>query len=426
MPVVTLILGAGAAWESQVLAVLDRHRAVAVLKRCVDVEDLLAAASSGQADAAVLGLEAPGIDATVVAQLQHHGVRPVAIVPGGLGAEVMAARATRVGLRTLVPEDDPDGVLEALTSADEPATVAPDLLEEAYAAPAASGSAQTGRVVAVWGPAGAPGRTLVATALAAELAARSKDTLLVDADPFGGAVAQCLGILDEVSGLLAAARLAASGELSERFLTIPRTIGPHLGVVTGLPRADRWTEVRAGALEQLLDQARRRGSTILDTGFCLEDDPAADLAGRPGRHHLTLTALDHADEIVVVGAADPVGLTRLARGLVELGERMSGTPVRVVVNRMRNSLGWSETAVAEMLTGVVGPVPLHVLPDDRTAVDRALVSGRTLVEAAPESPLASAVAGLADAVMPLSTRPRRRTGPGRERLRRALAGRSAR
>ena len=57
---------------------------------------------------------------------------------------------------------------------------------------------------------------------------------------------------------------------------------------------------------------------------------------------MTLAALDAADEIVVVGSADPVGLSRLARGLVELRERTAGAPVRVVVNRMRPTLGWSE------------------------------------------------------------------------------------
>ena len=33
---------------------------------------------------------------------------------------------------------------------------------------------------------------------------------------------------------------------------------------------------------------------------------------------MTLAALEAADEVVVVGSADPVGLSRLARGLVEL------------------------------------------------------------------------------------------------------------
>ena len=77
-------------------------------------------------------------------------------------------------------------------------------------------------MVAVWGPAGAPGRTTVAAGVAAELARRRVRTVLVDADPYGGAVAQQLGVLDEVSGLLSAARVTAGGMLAERFGSVQR------------------------------------------------------------------------------------------------------------------------------------------------------------------------------------------------------------
>ena len=134
----------------------------------------------------------------------------------------------------------------------------------------------------VWGPAGAPGRTTLATGLAAELARRGCRTTLVDADPYGGAVAQQLGILDEVSGLLAAARVTAGGMLGERFGSVQRTIGPHLGVVTGLPRPDRWVEVRPGVVEHLLEVGRDHGHVVVDTGFSLEQDPASISGRDPG------------------------------------------------------------------------------------------------------------------------------------------------
>ena len=102
---------------------------------------------------------------------------------------------------------------------------------------------------------------------------------------------------------------------------------------------------------------------------------AGDLATRPGRNQLTLGALAVADEIVVVGSADPVGLTRLARGLVDLRERWPGTPVRVVVNRMRSTLGWSERDIVGMVEGFARLAGVHFLPDDRAAADRALVGG---------------------------------------------------
>ncbi len=240
--VVVLILASGATWESRALALLDRDPGVVVLRRCVDVPDLLAAASAGQADVAVVALEAPGLDQAAVDHLRRFQVRPVAVVPADL-ADGPALRAARAGLTATVADDELDLLPAAVQAADPAAdvdTVVPDPL--ASERPPSAG----GRVVAVWGPAGAPGRTTVAVSVAAELAARGRRTTLVDADPYGGAVAQQLGVLDEVSGLLAAARLASSGALEARFGTVQRAVGDHLTVVTGLPRADRWVEVRPG------------------------------------------------------------------------------------------------------------------------------------------------------------------------------------
>jgi Flp pilus assembly CpaE family ATPase len=225
----------------------------------------------------------------------------------------------------------------------------------------------------------------------------------VDADPYGGSVAQVLGVLDEVSGVLAASRLAAAGTLDERFDSVARTLDARLAVVTGLPRPDRWTEVRPGTVESLLDVARTRGHVVVDTGFGLAED-GLDL-GRPGRDALTVEALGAADEVLVVGTADPVGLSRLARGLVDLREVMGPVPVRLVVNRMRSTLGWSEQDVASMVAGFGHPVSLHFLPDDRDAVDRALVTGRSLTESAPDSALVRALTRVADAVAPTTGPP---------------------
>jgi MinD-like ATPase involved in chromosome partitioning or flagellar assembly len=379
-----------------------------VLKRCVDVDDLLAAATSGQAQAAVVGLEARGLDVAAVDLLRQHEVRPVAVVADDQH-EAGRVRASRIGIATVVRVSELDRLGDAVVGAEPvappvPAPSAPTLPPlppsaqptqprpvgppEVAAPPPPTG----GRVLAVWGPAGAPGRSTVAAAVAAERSRRGERVVLVDADPYGGSLAQQLGVMDEVSGLLAAARLSTSGRLEERFASVQRGLDQHLSVVTGLPRADRWTEVRGGTVEHLLELGRTHGHVVVDTGFSLESDAAADL-GRPSRNQLTLGALEVADDVVVVGTADPVGLSRLARGLVDLREAVGPAPVHVVVNRMRPSLGWSEKDVAGMVAGFGRLASLHFLPDDRTAVDRALVAGRTLLEAG-DSPLTKAVATL--------------------------------
>jgi MinD-like ATPase involved in chromosome partitioning or flagellar assembly len=240
----------------------------------------------------------------------------------------------------------------------------------------------------------------VTTALAATLAGRGLRTTLVDADPYAASVAQQLGVLDEVSGLLSAARLTSEGSLEARFASVQRSLGDHLSVVTGLPRPDRWVEIRAGVVEHLLEVARASGHVVVDTGFSLEEEPGGDLLARPGRNQLTLGALAVADEIVVVGSADPVGLSRLARGLVDLRELHAGSPVRVVVNRMRPTLGWSERDITGMVEGFARLAGVHFLPDDRIAADRALVTGTPLPAAAGDSELARAVATVTEALVP--------------------------
>ncbi|MCW2738912.1 hypothetical protein [Nocardioides sp.] len=406
-----LLLAAGEAWESPALADLEAHPGVVVLKRCVDVDDLLAAVTSGQADVAVLSLDAPGLDPASIAHLRRHAVRPVAVTsarPDDLDAR---EHARGLGITAVVGPGELASLPTVVTTVEDVAdTRAPVVPGAGPDAPAPEAAADGGRVVVVWGPAGAPGRTTVATHLACEVARRRVDVVLADLDPYGGAVAQQLGILDEVSGLLSAARLAGSGQLDDRFASVCRGIGDHLAVVTGLPRAERWREVRSAHVDQLLERGRAAGEVVVDTGFCLEDDAGSDFGARPARNALTLAALEQADEVVVVGAADPVGLARLARGLVDLRERTAGVPVRVVVNRMRGSIGWSEKEIAGMVEGFSRVAGLHFLPEDRAGLDKALVSGRPLVELGP-SPLAQAIASLTDAVFPASVvaTPRRRS-----------------
>jgi MinD-like ATPase involved in chromosome partitioning or flagellar assembly len=392
---VVLLLAAGAAWETRALGLLGGRRDLVVLKRCVDVDDLLATATSGQADTAVVAIEAPGFDLAAVDHLVKHGVRAVAVV----GDELGTVRASRIGVRATVHDDDLEALPEKVTNDHEPAPEPPPAQTPDDPPPS------QGRVIAVWGPAGAPGRTTVATALAAVVGSRARTTL-VDADPYGGTVAQALGVLDEVSGLLSAARLAGSGMLEERFSSVQRAFDHQFTVVTGLPRPDRWTEVRPGTVELLAEIASRHGHVVIDTGFGLDDD---DLSGRPGRNQLTLAALEVADEVLVVGTADPVGLSRLVRALVDLRERRPMTATRVVVNRMRPTIGWTERDVTQMLSGFARPAGLHFLPEDRATVDRALVAGRTVLETDAECPLAVAIGRLADVVVPWPAQSQSRT-----------------
>ena len=217
---------------------------MAVLKRCVDLADLLASAATGQADVAVVSGELSGLDADAVMQLLRDDVRCVAV--GGSEDAL-----TRLGVVAVVPSTDLTLLPEAVDSAGTRALVVdPDPAPEAESEPAAA----PGRVIAVHGPAGAPAVRRSRSGSPPSTPTEASPTVLVDADPHGGAVAQHLGVLDEVSGLLAAARLVNAGPLdAESFARCRRVVAERFEVLTGLPRPDRWVEARPGVLDAVLD-----------------------------------------------------------------------------------------------------------------------------------------------------------------------------
>jgi MinD-like ATPase involved in chromosome partitioning or flagellar assembly len=415
--VAVLVAAGGAPWETGALDALSRRGSGATVhRRCVDLPDLLGAAGTGMAAAALVAGDLPGLDADAVDALTRAGVAVVAVIaPDDQRAR---ERLPRIGVRRLLGPDLA-GLLPALTELGERPGEPVD-----EGSPPADDEPQSGRVLAVWGPAGAPGRTTVAVGVAAELGHRGRSVLLLDADPYGGAVAQHLGVLDGVSGLLAAARSANAGRLDAPTLALAaRSVGAGpFRVLTGLPRPDRWPEVRPAAFEELLAVAGRiAGTVVVDVGFSLESDTADPFGTAPQRNAMTLTAMEGADRILVVGAADPVGLARLARGLVDLRECLPDADVHVVVNRTRSTLGWSQQEVRGMVEGFIGPVPVGFLPEDRATADRALMAGASLVELG-DSPLRRGIAELVDDLDGARTGSKRRAP--RRVLRRRRAGRA--
>lgn len=411
--VAVLVAAAGASWEADALDRLERGGPGVVLtRRCVDLTDLLATASTGLASVAVVSPALAGLDADSVDALRRAGLGVVLVgAPDDLH-DGEADRLRRLGIEHLLVSSELATLAETVRAVGADTHPAPARHAEAPGERPVPD--ERGRAVAVWGPAGAPGRTTVAVGLATEIARSGRETFLLDVDPYGGAVAQHLGVLDEVSGLLAAARSANSGLLDiARLGGFARQVDDRLRVLTGLPRPDRWHEVRQAAFTDLLDGASRLAAyVVLDVGFSLEADAGDPFGGAaPQRNQMTLTAVQEADEVVVVGAADPVGLARLARGLVELRDTVPGVRPRVVVNRTRPSLGWSDREIRGMVEGFVTPLDVHFVPDDRTAADRALMAGQSLAESG-ESALRSAVAALARAVVgeTAASAPRRRLG----------------
>jgi Mrp family chromosome partitioning ATPase len=415
----------GAAWESELVGALDRDdHGVTVVRRCVDVAELLAAAATGTGQAALLSAELRRLDGAAVARLTAAGVAVVGLVEPG--DEPATERLRRLGVARVLPADaKPEVIARALREAVSGAPAAGRELADPRAAlpalgvpPEPSGQeAGRGRVVAVWGPTGAPGRTTVAVALADEAARLGTSALLVDADVYGGVVAQVLGLLDESPGIAAAARQAGAGSLDVGSLArLAWVVQPRLRVLTGLARADRWPELRPQALVSVLAEARHLAElTVLDCAFCLEEDEELSFdTAAPRRNGATLTLLEEADEVLCVSGADPVALQRTVRALGELREVLPGVEPVVVVNQVRRGPvpGDPRREIAAAFERFSGRPVRWFLPADRRATDAALAAGRTLAEVAPASGLRTALRALAAELAGLPE-PSARRRPGR-------------
>jgi Flp pilus assembly CpaE family ATPase len=416
----------GAAWEAGLVTALDRgDHGVTVVRRCVDIVDLLAVAAAGQGRAALVAAGLRRLDADAVDRLIAAQVVPVGVVRRGDTAAEDRLRAAGIG--HLVPDDaDPSVVASVITDAVRTAAAgarAPRMFGDpatSMAIPPGAGApvsadlpARRGSVVAVWGPTGAPGRTLVAATLADEIARLGTNTLLVDADVYGGSVAVLLGLLDESPGLAAACRQAGATRLEAAALAaLCWQLAPTLRVLTGIPIAQRWPEVRATAIEPVLGAARNLAAfTVVDCGFGLETDEELSFDSlAPRRNGATLAVLDQADVILAVGAADPIGLHRLVRGLAELRDAEVSAPIWVVLNKVRRGVvaGDPASELTAALERFAGRTPAALLPLDQEAVDAALAAGRLLGESRPSSPLRQAVAELAAALVGVPAQPSRR------------------
>jgi MinD-like ATPase involved in chromosome partitioning or flagellar assembly len=157
--------------------------------------------------------------------------------------------------------------------------------------------------------------------------------------------------------------------------------------------------------------------TILDTGFSLENDEeiSSDLFA-PRRNAATLAALREAGDVVAVGSADPVGLSRFLRAHVDLIEAVDSEIVTVVMNRIRaGAIGPRATSQVRQALQRFGGIDSPVfVPHDQAAFDAAVLTGKTVLDVAGRSPARLAIAKLVEErLAPQPTRSRRRAWPRR-------------
>lgn len=425
------VLTTGELATDHVTALERLHGPVTVDRRCEDLAELIAVSRTVRAEAVLIVGETQKVTSAVLTGFFEQRLKVVAV------SDVAAERSRLAALGALTFNDDvhaaqlAEALAEGRPSTDHRGPYgkeAPrdaeftELLESQgmleYAAPDspfsgradhphAQGAAhQASAVLTVWGASGSPGRTTLAVNMAAELASSDARTLLIDADTYGAAVAVHLGLMHESAGLAQACRAADlarldTGALSQAVTPVP--LGAHtLDVLTGLPRAERWTELRAPALESVLTQARAEyDHVIIDTSPWIEydDELALDSSDTaPQRNTATRVALAQADKVLAVGGADPVGFARLVKAVQEFRELFPDLQSpEVVVNQVRREIiGRSpRRQLSDAWDQLGGGGSLEsFLPWDQSACDAALRSGQVLAETAKDSALRTQVAAL--------------------------------
>ncbi|QMU97765.1 hypothetical protein FVO59_11520 [Microbacterium esteraromaticum] len=319
------------------------------------------------------------LTAALVSACDRAGVRLVPI--GSDGSRI----TSRFGLPEPIPLDTPASqVLAAIAAVGGVA--------------ASTGSDRPPRVLAVWGPEGAPGRTTLAIELAVELTRAGRRTALVDADSVAPSVALQLGLGDESPGLAAACRRAQLGsldaaELARLAVPVETSAGP-LDVLVGLNRPNRWPELAPARLRTVLAVARGwQDEIVVDVAAAFDEDDDQLGPDAPQRHAATSAALREADAVIAVLSADPLGVSRFLRGYAELRHLVGDAPVTVVANRVRpGPLGIDARGqIRRTLSRFAGIEDVAFVPHDQRSADAAALHARAIADVSPRSQLVGAV-----------------------------------
>jgi MinD-like ATPase involved in chromosome partitioning or flagellar assembly len=353
--------------------------------------DPVIALEGSEPDVLLVSADAGRLTPELLATCDARGIRVIALA----SSDASRRNAAALGLADVVDIDTSPAVIDDLVRG------------RSVAAPTAA--VRSGMVLAVWGPAGAPGRTTVAITVAAELAAAGNHVALLDADTHSASIAPALGMLDEAPGFAAACRLAGQDALTlaelDRIRQPYGVSGGTLDVLTGIPRASRWPEISSDRVTRTVAVCRSWADyVVLDTGFSLEDDEeiSSDLFA-PRRNAATRAALRSADRVLAVGAADPISLARYLRAYPDLVELVEDRPVLAVINKVRAAVvglnpNGQVRATLQRFGGIRDPV---LVPADEKGTDAALLAGSALRDVSPRSPALAAISRLvADGILP--------------------------
>lgn len=364
--------------EATLAAQLATDPQVDLVLRCVDRVEALACIRGAGLDVAFAVGPVPWFDYQCVEEARRSGVKLAADAADPIEAEMLEV----AGFEVLAPDDSLADVARSAASEEAPAP--------------GYGAHAKGKLIAVWGPKGAPGRTTIAIEVAASLAMSEPLTLLADADLYGGDIAQMLGVVEELPTIVPLSRRAARGEMRDvsSFSSLRRAGASGPVLLPGLLRAELWTEVSPFGWQELMRGIRTAFRfAIFDVGFSLE--PGADGGPTGGRNELSRATVTEADVVIAVVRADPVGIRSFLWAADAADDLLTQDGLLVVANRVRPG---EEREVGTLISRHLGRYPVAVIPDRPDHVSRALWRAEPLSICDPGSPVAEQVRRLSAAL----------------------------
>jgi pilus assembly protein CpaE len=241
-------------------------------------------------------------------------------------------------------------------------------------------------LVAVLGPKGGVGKTTVAANLATTLAARDRRVLLVDLDLQFGDVGLVLGIHPDrtIHDLVS----AQGRPDAERLAGFVARSSDGVDVLLAPARPDQAEAVTPERLGEVLDVACSAYDVVV-----VDTPPAFTSA--------TITAIDRAEHLVMIGTLDLPGLKNMKVGLETLALMgFERNRIVTVLNRANSKVGLIGSDVKKILD----TAPDVSIPSDR-AVPRSLNAARAIVAADPRSAPAKALRSLGERVAGAISKP---------------------
>ncbi|MGO1590423.1 MAG: AAA family ATPase [Ancrocorticia sp.] len=340
-----------------------------ITRRCADTVELLASAAAGLGSVAVVS----DMDLVTAAELHTHGVRIIGIAgaegtDGNRGCDQLASPfapevAACIRNLSLEPMDEPQ----------QPAIV-----------PTAG---RGGKVIAVWGSSGSPGRSSIARDLANAFAGSGR-TLLVDGDIYQPSVAQMLALGQETSAIVAAFRALNAGERGHQLVERACAGVAGFQFLAGLNSAARWRELPESVAAEFWPILREGWDwSVVD---CASEAQRDEYAYQNQRDGFTLSLLEQADEVLLVGQPGALGIRRLLDQCDVAAEL--GVNARVLINRAPR-----DRAAISQLLHEYGTSEILWVREDTGAMCSAVESGQLLAEAVPKSAALRDIAAVARA-----------------------------